>query len=98
MRKIKIAVAPVAVLSSIAVTFTIHIEATSSFTNQAASLAVDEPSFTAAETCSYAYTTGCNPYGVAFDSTGNLWVSDETLARAFKFTTSFFKRRIRAGS
>ncbi|MDA4113056.1 MAG: hypothetical protein OK474_03325 [Thaumarchaeota archaeon] len=59
-------------------------------TDQAASLVLGEPNFTSDDchgvlTGIASSTTLCYPYGVAFDSSGNLWVADLANNRAIEY-------------
>lgn len=63
-------------------------------TDEAASLVLGKPNLTAStDACYYSLIVNpsCldNPAGLAFDSSGNLWVSDSTNARVLEFKTPF---------
>lgn len=70
----------------------VHASAASVFVdNQSASLVVGEPDFvTSGAGCVASPTdsTMCDPYGLGFDSHGNLWVVDEGNNRVLEFTST----------
>jgi sugar lactone lactonase YvrE len=56
-------------------------------TGQPASLVVGEPSFISSS-CAETATNMCSPYGVAFDSSGNLFVADQGDNRVLEYASS----------
>ena len=57
-------------------------------TGEAASFVVGQSSFTT-NTCATNQSGLCAPYGITFDSSGNLWVADNFNSRVLKFTAPF---------
>jgi len=58
-------------------------------TGMAASIVLGQTSFTATQNCSASQSSMCSPVGVAFDSSGNLWVTDSLANRVLEFTPPF---------
>lgn len=57
-------------------------------TGQSASIVIGQPNFTSSTSATTA--TGMNsPYGITFDGSGNLWVSDNRNLRVLEFTLPF---------
>ena len=57
-------------------------------TGQSASVVIGQPDFTSSGSATTAISLN-GPYGIAFDATGNLWVSDFHNNRVLKFTPPF---------
>lgn len=55
----------------------------------AASVVLGQTSFTATQGCSASQRSMCSPVGVAFDSFGNLWVTDSLENRVLEFVPPF---------
>jgi NHL repeat len=53
------------------------------------SAVLGQTSFTATHSCSTSQSSMCSPVGVAFDSTGNLWVTDSLGNRVLEFVPPF---------
>jgi len=58
-------------------------------TGMNASTVIGQTSFTATHSCSTSQSSMCSPVGVAFDSTGNLWVTDSLGNRVLEFVPPF---------
>ena len=58
-------------------------------TGMAASIVLGQTSFTATQDCSTSQSSMCSPVGVAFDPSGNLWVTDSLGNRVLEFVPPF---------
>jgi sugar lactone lactonase YvrE len=57
-------------------------------TGEIASLVIGQSTFTA-KSCATTQSGLCLPYGIAFDSSGNLWVADQGNSRVLKYSAPF---------
>ena len=58
-------------------------------TGMNASIVLGQTSFTATQDCSTSQSSMCSPVGVAFDPSGNLWVTDSLGNRVLEFAQPF---------